>query len=148
MSLLTQPPLSFLDTQLGSQPTTSVDEVINQRRLQPRVRSGQLADGIRVTGGKWGVYISFGSETKRKNAGIQPFDRLSTNTSWASKLWHKAPSGRPEVEPPWDCVGHLSSPAFSGECGLSWVHEPQLSMWGNSVNHSLVGTRVVPMSLL
>lgn len=83
--LLTQPPLSFLDTQLGSQPTTSVGEVINQRRLQLRVRSGQLADGIRVRDGKWGVYISFGSETKRKNVGIQPFDRLSTNTSWVSK---------------------------------------------------------------
>lgn len=82
--LLTQHPPSFSDTQLGSQPTTSVGEAINQRRPQPRVRSGQLADGIRVTNGKWGVYISFGSDAKRKNAGIQPLDKLNTNTSWVS----------------------------------------------------------------
>lgn len=84
MRLLTQPPPSFPDTQLGSQPTPSVGETINQRRLQPRVRSGQLADGIRGMNGKWGVYISFGSETSRRNSGVQRPDRLGTNTSWVS----------------------------------------------------------------
>lgn len=110
--LLTQPPPpSLSDTQLGSQPTTSVGEAINQRRLQPRVRSGQLADGIRVTNGKWGVYISFGSDAKRKNAGIQALDKLNTNTSWVSNYGFKDPSGGPEVEPPRDCVADLGSPA-------------------------------------